>query len=145
MQPIGAGNNQRPLALRRRCEIRKSRRAAVRTRSSKQFAGAGNSTPSKRSQKKFTSRPKFHGKSLLSMRTAIYNTWPPLAERRVWSVCECVPKRFERRPPFLARNGGDGLRGEFAFPPRDHHARNAIPKNSDRSSSHVHKLIDREE
>src|SRR5438477_11124058 len=46
---------------------------------------------------------------------------------------------------FLAGNGGDGLRGKFAFPARNHHARKAIPKNSKRGSPQVHELIDRAE
>ena len=55
VKSIGAGNNERSLALRGGREIRKSGQvAAVRMRPSEQFAGARNSAPGKRSKKKFT-------------------------------------------------------------------------------------------
>ncbi len=55
MQSVRAGNNQWPLPLPSRSEIRKSRQsAAVRMRGSEQFARACNRASRKRTQKKFT-------------------------------------------------------------------------------------------
>src|SRR6266581_2994025 len=51
--------------------------------------------------------------------------------------------RFERRASALA--GSCSFCGKFSFPARNHYAGDAISENSDRSSAHIHELIDREQ
>src|SRR5882762_4620614 len=53
------------------------------------------------------------------------------------------PKRCGYGARFLAVSSCFGR--EFAFPPRDHHARDAIAENGHRRAPHVHKLINGKE
>lgn len=67
-----------------------------------------------------------------------------LIERLAQTV-EQVCRGFDviRLPFQLARRGSLG--GKFTFPARDHNARYTIAENRDRSSPHIHQLIDCEQ